>query len=402
MKTLPHNPRFRNALVASSLGVAPGLIPAVILAAILVALLSASLLRAQGPAVSPPGYLGQESSTGPAPYSMLLGGYPDQRFQLADGNLRGSPLVLTQADLRWDTQPGFASVGRSWGNVTLHVGETDLSVFAERFGNNRLGNVTTVFDTAVTWPDPDPLALQPAPWGTPGLTFPFTTPVVFSGQQDLLLEYEFRGGQLKGGAAWSPGSLRSYYLDGISASHHALSASTYFGSTACRDTNQQNGGVQRLYLLSHANTSPTSPGQFSHYQESYHTARLSPVLQGIGVSGDSAGLPAGTCNRLHVDLVATLTQVADGDGYTRMSLGTAPYDNALVGRYIWAQSAWTDSATSFLRLTNAARATIQPQPPALTWRSLITTTTHHAAPLTSEVGTVYDSMYVPLHRYHTQ
>jgi len=383
----------------------------IILTAIALAVLSASLLSAQGPLhepllpgtgtlASPPGYLGQESADGIAPYSMLLGGYSDQRFQLADGNLRGSPLALTRAELRRDTQPGFASTGRSWTNVTLQVGETDCETFGESFSRNRLGGMTTVFSTAVAWPEPDGLSTQPAPWGTPGLSFPFTTPVVFSGSRDLLLEYQFSGGQLRGGANWSAGSLRSYYLDGISGSHHGVSASTYFGSTACRDSAQQNGAVQRLYLLSHSESSPTEPNQFSHYQESYNTATLAPVVQGIGVTGSSAGTATGTCNRLHVSPLAAFAQLADADGYARMSLGAAPYDSALVGWSIWAQSAWTDSQTQVLKLTNAARATIAAQPLPLAWRSLITTTTNHATPLTSAVGTLYDSMYVPLHRYH--
>jgi hypothetical protein len=402
MKTLPQHNRYRTVFLATSLGVLPGFVPAIILAAIVVALLSASLLKAQGPGTlgSPPGYLGQESADGSAPYSMLLGGYPAQRFQLADGNLRGKTLALTQAELRRDTQPGFTSPGRSWSRVTLQVGETDTHTFGETFTQNRLGRMTTVFDTSVIWPEPDGLSTQPAPWGTEGLSFPFTTPVVFSGSQDLLLEYEFSGGQLRGGVGWSTGSLRSYYLDGVSGSHQAVSVSTYFGSTACRDSSQQNGAVQRLYVESHAGSSPTHPNQFSHYQESYNTARLAPVLQGIGITGDSTGVATGTCNRLHVAPLVMSTQVADGDGYARMSLGTAPYDSTLVGRSIWAQSAWTDSETRTLKLTNAAQATIMAQPPPLPWRSLIATTTNHGTPLASEVGTVYDSTYVPLHRYH--
>jgi hypothetical protein len=388
-------------VLAAALGLLPGLIPGIILAVVLILALS-GLLSAQGTLSSPPGYLGQESASGIAPYSMLLGGYPAQRFQLADGNLRGFNLALTRVELRRDTQPGFASTGRSWTNVTLQAGETDLSGFGKGFTQNRLGRMTTVFTAAVRWPPPDGLSTRPAPWGTTGLAFPFTAPVVYSGQRDLLLEYVFAGGRLDNGNTWSPGSLRSYYLDGISGTHHAVSQSRFFGSTECRDSDQQNGAVQRLYLLSHAQSSPSHPDRFSHYQESYNTAARLPVLAGIGIAGNSAGTSIGTCNRLYVTLLAVFAQVADSDGFARMSLGSAPYVSAFVGSSIWAQSAWADSRTQALKLTNAAQATIVAQPQPLTWRSMITTTTSDATPLAATVGTFHEAMYVPLHRYHHQ
>ena len=52
-----------------------------------------------------------------------------------------------------------------------------------------------------------------------------------------------------------------------------------------------------------------------------------------------------------------------------------------------------------MKLTNAAQATVVAQPaPLAWWRNLVTTTTNHATPLASMVGTFYQAMYVPLHR----
>ncbi len=369
------------------------------LASLLVAFLWAGSLCAQGSLSSPAGYLGQESADGIAPYSMFLGGYPEQRFQLADGNLRGRGLTLTAAELRRDTQPGFESTGRSWTAVTLRVGETNLASFGQTFSQNRVGAMATVFRAAATWPKHTGLSTRPAPWGTVGLRFPFASPVVYSGKRDLLLEYVFAGGTLDNSTTWNAGSLHSYYLDGISGSHHAVSTSRFFGSTGCKDGSQQNGAVQRLYVLSHAKSSPAYPNQFSHYQESYNTAPRMRVLQGIGISGSSTGTEVGTCNRLHILPLATFALVADTDGYTRMSLGSAPYSSSVVGLKIWAQTAWADSRTNGLKLTNAAQATVVAQPAPLAWRSLVTTTTNHPVPLASVVGTFYQAMYVPLHRY---
>ena len=160
--------------------------------------------------------------------------------------------------------------------------------------------------------------------------------------------------------------------------------------------------MQRLYLHSHSISSPVHPNRIYHYQESYETAASAPVIQAIGINGSQAGTPVGACNNLHITPLVILPAIADRDGYTRISLGTASYNPLYVGLSLWSQTAWADSRTAALRLTNAARATVMAQPPPLGWRSMTIATTNQQAPLTATQGTDFASWYVPLHRYRYQ
>ena len=360
----------------------------------------ASVASAQGVIVSPPGFVGE--IPGGNGFSAYLGGYADQRFQLADGNLRGEERLLTRLDLRRDGDPGYATVGRSWAKVTLQLSETSMSTFGATFSTNPSSTPTTVFQAPMRWSASGSAPPAPAPWGASGLSFPFRAPYRHSGSKDLLTDFGFSVGVRTDGGAWSAGTLLSYYLDGVSETAYHVAKTAYFGNSNCRDSAQVNGAIQRLYLQSHASTSTAYPNRFYHYQESFGTAPGGVVFQAIGITGSASGIPLGSCNDLHVTPLAVLRGLADGFGYARTSLGTAAYDPRVVGYSLHAQSAWSDSVTGALRLTNAAVATIAEQPAPRTFHSSIVTTTSEISPLTTATGWFVGRRSVPLARYTWQ
>ncbi len=360
-----------------------------------------SAVTAQGSLISPPGYVTE--SEGPLAYSMLLGGYVEQRFQVADGNLRGKTLSLSQAELRRDTSPGYASKGRSWTWIQLQLGGTDLASFGESFAANAQQELTTVFEGPIHWPaTPTGLSTSPAPWGTPGLSFPFSAPYLHDGSKDLLLDYQFAGGRRDDSQAWPAGSLLTYHLDGVSSQDPALGEQSHVGDFSCRDPRQQQAAAQRLFLWSHSQNHPEFPAQIRHQQALYHAAPLAPVLHALALQGNSSGIDLGACNKLFIQPLILQSSISDAQGFSQWSLGSAEYQPSYVGLEFWAQSAWEDSLNSALRLSPATRSSIPPRPEEPSWKMRMLTTTSQTLPLNSPNGVLYGPQFVPLHRYQSQ
>ena len=348
---------------------------------------------AQQVTISPPVYEQERSSS--SSYTIYPGGYPDQRMQLADGNLRGAPRVIERIELRRDTSPGYPMQGRGWQRVVLDLAPTDLSLVSEVFADNTLDVPTTVFDGPMVWS-----TSQSTPtWGTDGLTIPLSAPYLHLGDSDLLLDFRFEAGQRLDGTPWPAGSLMSYYLDGVSGSTHTTSGVSYLGNYTCTDSAQSQGAVQRIYLETHSTSSPSHPGQIFHYQETFNTAPDAMVLQAVSLTSSASGTSLNSCNQLHIDPAAIFIGRADNAGYARLSLGSVPFDPNLVGFPIHAQSGWWDSVNSRLRLTNAASATVQPIPSPLSWNNLLVTTTTQVDPLSSPTGMV-THRGIPFLRYN--
>ncbi|MHC4078741.1 MAG: hypothetical protein ACYST0_09935 [Planctomycetota bacterium] len=380
-------------------------------------------LLAQGTITSPKGGLTYEGMN----YAYYLGRYADARYQYADGENKGNAHSITEVGYRLDNRAHTTStaMGRSWTNVSLQMSETtNLDTMDKTWSQNISGAQTTVFSGKADWDSftGTPL-LKPDIWGglKGKLRFPFSKPWVYSGKNDMLLDYSFQGGVLANAASWSGSRAFSYYLDGENISTNSMSSlveriPSTRQSPACNDSaitytgtgnNAYMYGSAYTYGSNYSTLTYRNKLLFTHY--SYYTApEGAPVMHVIGLAGSTAGVDVGArCNRLHVDLAKPFFPIVLNTlkSNTSASSGTmgylVPWDNAMTRFDLHLQAAWNDSTTSAFSLTEALKITLPDglPPDELPRRKMAYAYPSSAASATSVTTSSYAQPFV---RYKTQ
>ncbi|MHC4899876.1 MAG: hypothetical protein ACYTGW_22520 [Planctomycetota bacterium] len=325
-------------------------------------------------------------------YSYYFLRYSASRFQNVDGENRGKAASITHVSMRLDNRSYSTSTGqgRSWSNLTVKVSEGDLDTFSNTFASNAKSTPTTVFNNA--WKVPavtgTPL-LKPAVWG--GLkneyTIAFSTAWVYTGKADILTDWQYSGGKMDNGAAWTGSRGYSYYLDGYGNGDTGSISRTlkYIPSTRlnnnstgvtgrCNDSAQTRTSGSYVYVNAWVYGNNYSnrgwANKLRFYQYSYYTAFDAPVLHGITFENDPAGVDMGTgCNKLHVKgpmvvvPMTTFPSQINNSGYTGYAETFVPWEPGLANLKATVQGAWTDSKTSAFNLTQAAEVTLPPAAP---------------------------------------
>jgi len=328
----------------------------------------------QGSLTTPPGGLTKE---GPHE-AYAFGWFANARYQQVDGMHTGNgQQTMVEIAFRLDSRAHTAetAMGRTWTRVSLDISETGSY---ETMGSVWSNNVTTtpnrVFDQKWTWPSitGKPL-LEPDVWGgaTGQLRFPFTTPWVYTGKNEILMDYRFRGGTLANSSTWDFLRTAYYYLDSeVVALYQSEGGieSLPEAPTPCADSgftypgyNAATYGYSYAYGANNNEATLRNTVLVNHY--SYYTAPNQPVLQAIGVGGSSNGVAIGArCNPLYVDLgkpAALLNMMATGNnGYSGLVTWSMPWQQGFNSVRIYIQSAWADSKTRALSLSTAVRLTL--------------------------------------------
>ena len=331
-------------------------------------------LFAQGAITSPKGGLTIEGLH----YAYYLGRYADGRYQFADGENKGKAHTITEVGYRLDNRSPTTStaMGRSWSSVTLHVSDmTNFETMDRTWSKNISGTQTLVFSGKADWDSQTGTPLiKPDIWGglKGKLRFPFSTPWVYTGKNDMLLDYNFQGGVLANASAWSGSSSRYYYMDGESISTYSKSGVTE-RLPAVRGTCNDSGitYTSPAYLNAYgttygANSSTiTQRNKLYFYHYSYYTAPHAPVIHALGLGGHANGINIGAgCNKLYVDFSKPVVMIpfTTIKGSTSSASGTMgylmPWNNALARKELWLQGAWADSQTGQLSLTEASHVTL--------------------------------------------
>jgi len=329
---------------------------------------------AQGSITTPPGGLTGEGTH--AAYA--FGWFADARYQHADGMHTGAQQhTISEIAFRVDSRSHTAetAMGRTWTNVTLDISETsNFDTMGQVWSNNVTTTPNRVFDHRWSWPSISgaPL-LEPGVWGgvTGQLRFPFSKPWLYTGKNEILMDYRFRGGTLANSGTWNFSRSAYYYLDSeVVTLYTAEGGVEPLPETPgkCADSGfTYPGYIATTYGYSYAygpaNNQVTlrNTMQVNHY--SYYTAPNSPVVQAIGVGGSSNGVNVGArCNRLYVDLnkpTVLLNMTATGStGYSGLVTWSMPWQPAFNNLKIYIQSAWADSKTRALSLSTAVLLTL--------------------------------------------
>ncbi|MHC4078998.1 MAG: hypothetical protein ACYST0_11235, partial [Planctomycetota bacterium] len=332
--------------------------------------------------VSPKGFGAVEG----AGFAHIFGRYAEGRFQFAEGDLRGTSRSIVSVLYRLDhrNHTTDTAMGRKWTTVTLKAGETNYALVNQLWNRNALTTPTQVFSGTMHWLSQTGLPLlKPTVWGglQKDLAFPFSSPFQFGGKNDLLLDYEFKGGTLDNSAAWNFTDARFYYLDSESISTKPRSGVTtsYPAAGACADSSQPQspGAASTIAAITYADTDPSQyKGSLRVYHETKFTAPSALVLQTFGLSGLSFGLPLGArCNKLYVNTGQPwipIYRVTDQKGASARSEYVAPWLPLYAGLQLWTQGAWTDSTTRAFSLTRAAMVVVPAgKPPPATPRKKV-------------------------------
>ncbi len=311
-------------------------------------------------------------------YAFHLGAYSTGRYQLMDGNLRNSVSIITNIAYRPDngrTYDQSSGTGRSFTNVTVHLSDCDIASSTTTLSTNATSTPALAFSGSVTWPT----ITGVANYTTWPIAFPCSA-WVSSGTADVMADYQFTGGTLANKHVWTMFSSRSYYMDGFYLASFAHATTRWEGSRhqACLDSNTLNPiDIPSTWMsMSHFGPSfslSSYRNKFGFYMESERTAPNSTAIHLLDVAGSSAGtnFPGIACQTLHVAgspvmLVMPVTTDAGGDSARNLlgtSNGRSPASKAAVGIRLWGQTAWQDSGTGALRLTQGASVEIPALPP---------------------------------------
>lgn len=343
----------------------------------------------------PSGY----ESTEAASYGLYFGSRNSMRAQILNSEHRGKVRVFTEVSARLDGGRAASQfVGRSWTSVTLTVGEGSFANASATFAQNLATNTKIAFNQAMAWPAPASTPTRPATWGAP-VYFPFTSVWVYTGNQDVVLDWTFDGGTLGNNAAWTGYSY--YYLDGLYASTSVGGSSVNYGTNNCLNTPHTSGPfcvpVFRSYAKATGNT--TTDNKFEFYWWLYRYPASTPTAFGLSFSGSTTGLNIGNpCNNyflgngpLIVMFGTTPTSNAGSFNFPTPRL-YAPYDAQAVGLRMYTQGAWNHPTRNQFELTRAGYADIQAQPtpiPGTTW--------HWASP-SNVASAALNQTYLPVLR----
>ncbi len=318
---------------------------------------------------APPGYLNKTgewfgNSLGPA----------NGRYQVGDGTAAGTKLTITRVDYRAQTYQPYSQyngIGRLWTRVTLKMAETNVDRMTTTWSSNAIGATTEVFGAGIKWPTLQG-TIKPA-WGL--VSFPFNKPWVYGGLNDLLFDFDFRGGRLLNG---QPINRRPYYLDGVFTwgKTYRFVVPTIvpykFKLPLCNDTSHgiAPNALAQIMMTIYAPSyfDRNKAGKADVQMTSIYTAPGAPVIGALTLGGNTKGIDLGArCNKLHVDLnkfVAFFpTRAGTGRGAATnfIPVGPYPYAASLAGLELWFQAAWADSKTGQFSLTLAGVSKLPPK-----------------------------------------
>jgi len=327
-------------------------------------LLAAAPLLAQGSIVSHPAFANAEGDT----FGHYLLGYSNSRFQYAEGEIRGNALSLNEVAFRLDhhNHTSNTAMGRKWTKVTLSLADTDWTKMTATFTQNQFTTPVEVFNAAYDVPSVQGTPfLKPTPFGGK-YAFPFKSPYSYSGSNDLLLDFVFRGGTMDNSIAWSGGTVRGYYLDSNNDLTTYTSPRTSYPAALpnprCRDSAITSNSAAytyatiRVYGITYSNVTYREKAHFELY--SYYTAPDARVITAIAFAGIPAGLDIGArCNLLYVNLqgpwIALGRTTQGNQGYSGTFVAFSPWIKGMANVPIWVQTAWDDSSTKMFSLTTA-------------------------------------------------
>jgi hypothetical protein len=335
----------------------------------LVVLALCSAAASQGSVISPrQAYTSAEGES----FSTFFGAYGDARHQIADGNQRGSAVMLKTWSARHDHREYDLNfgMGRTWRGVQLAMSQCNQPSLTRSFSNNSLATPTLVFSGAVTWPIQLSVPRSwPAPWR---LTFPFAGPWSYSGRADILADFRFAGGRLANSAAWSRGATVPYALDSFDVGRFSRAASVNLGNVngGCVDSGAASAAGSSIKLTTASYNSSVANGAFRDKFQLVATgsnfgASL-PVMYVLTFNSDHDGFafPGIACNRVHLDIrrfwfmhpVSSNALGSVAPYYFGVPSGLTTYNPNYVGVQLVVQGVWTDTRTRGLKLSAAARS----------------------------------------------
>ena len=160
---------------------------------------AASLLLLCAPAFgqtaysSPDGFLTKEGKSA----AYIFGEYPEPRIMMFDGEMRNKVIVMNEVAFRHDYRDysSYNGAARSWSKITLDVSYCDYAKADTVFANNPTSTPSRVFDAAMNWPGITGFpATNPAKFDD--IKFPFSSIWIYSGAEDICLDWDFLGGTL--------------------------------------------------------------------------------------------------------------------------------------------------------------------------------------------------------------
>ena len=378
-----------------------------------------AVLSAQSYVTSPPGFV-STANTGLGSYSITFGAYYDERSQIADGNYKGSAFLISEIALRRDEQNLAAhnAIGKTWADFQLKVGDCDTTKLTNDWNTNFTNPPTLLMSGSLNWPTATQQApTPPEPWGdllpvkggcvTSGgktkctaLLFPFSTPYLYTGANDLLWDFQFFAGTLNNGQPWGNYN-KSYYLDGTSnraTVGGGVSTPTPYSApimTSCAYTGSTRVGYAYARIVTYAvhNNPSLPPGSSDSFEVSWVVRDTKNVTGLIAISlfgtnnigaapslyigGKNANGEANVgCMPLGLDLskpLLSLVAVTTNASFTYEVLPRQyiKYNAAYAGLTpIYGQFAFTDTNGAF-RLTGTGRSLIFDQPTLQPWKSYV-------------------------------
>lgn len=382
-----------------------------------VAMVLSGALCAQTYSTSPPGFV-STANTGLGSYSITFGAYDDERSQIVDGNYKSLPLSIKQLAMRRDeaTPSPTNSIGKTWSNFELKVGDCDYATVTNDWDKNFLTPPTRLISGAVNWPQATQQSpTPPEPWGDllptkagssttggkttyTGLLFPFATPYFYIGTNDLLWEFQFFGGTLHNGQPWGDYN-KSYYLDATSnraTVGGGVSTPTPFSApimTSCAHTGSTRVGYAYARIVTYAvhNDPNLPPGSSDSFEVSFavrdakNTTGIigisafgsNDISQGIYLNGtNSLGQANVGCMPLGLDLtmplIITLPVTTGAATIHETPRQYIKYNAAWAGLTpVYGQYFFDDPARGGLQLTGTGKSLIFDQPTLQPWKSLV-------------------------------
>jgi len=335
---------------------------------------------AQTHVTSPTGLLGVEGDV----ESYLFGAYPSARHMLFDGEFLKSTMLVKEVAMRIDfrASTSTSSMGRTWSDVRLSVGEGDMDNIVPTFSLNPNGAPTRVFSGSITWPTNIGIPTNlPTKWTK---LFPFGTTWHYTDNKDICLDFDFNGGTLANNAAWATSKIYHYFLDAFPSTPFNEAPQTYFGKSGtkggCIDSAGSLPATNFLHCTAYGSNYHDAKYRGKHrlFTFSYFTARARPVVNVVNFVGIPSGFPFTgiTCNLLYLDVRRFLlvnTRLASPtpgawSGYIFPSGtpdGLVPINKAYTGLEIWAQAMFEDTQTKGLKLSRATMIKIPTEPRAV-------------------------------------
>lgn len=333
-------------------------------------------------------------------FSYQLGSHPSMRYQMVDGENRGTASILKDVAFRLDHRNHSANttaIGRTWAKLVVELADGDITAVTNVFSTNLKSTPTQVFSGPVNWPDYNGTPpTSPTFWGgfTGAYVVPFKTRWVYRGQKDILSDWRFTGGTLDNSSSWT--GARGYWFDSyedpdepLRGSYRRVPASRlhnnskgvtsrcndgYFGSNG---TGAYANIFARVYGPSASN--PSWRDQLVISSSSYYTAPGTSVIHAWAFATNDFGFNLNTgCNRLHLlGLILYFTLPVKPASTNPLAAATltpfvTKWVDGLSTLRVLVQAGWRDSISGQLRLTQAHEVILPgAKPPAAPLRAAI-------------------------------